>query len=156
MFAASGLGITRFFEWSTACLEMQLEEITNASYTGPAVHYLGIFLEDDQTVARALESSVCGKLMSDWWDSSTESGPARRPHSSVSEPTPSLEVLSIGDDSKCKNLSSALDSYLVFRSSILVPQKRYISQSYFWMHIPTKNTTIFSGPNCPRVSIFWN
>eukprot|EP00435_Cladocopium_sp_Y103_P046187 s2116_g13.t1 len=55
-----------FAEWSHACLEMQLEELTNASYSGPAMHYMGIFLEDDSSMARSLESLVAGKLMSGW------------------------------------------------------------------------------------------
>ncbi|CAL1145308.1 unnamed protein product [Cladocopium goreaui] len=56
----------RFAEWSSACLQMQLEELTTESYTGPCVTYMGIFLEDECSMSRALESSVAGKLMSNW------------------------------------------------------------------------------------------
>lgn len=81
-----------------------LEELTTESYTGPCVTYMGIFLEDECSMSRALESSVAGKLMSNWWDSSSEAGARRRPRSSFSEPIPQLEVLTIGDDQQCKNL----------------------------------------------------
>ena len=96
----------RFCEWSHACLEMQLEELNNASYSGPALHYMGIFLEDDSNLARSQESLVAGKLMSGWWDTCQEAGSQRRPRTSFSEPTPTLDVLTIGEDSKCRNLSS--------------------------------------------------
>ena len=85
---------------------MQLEELNNASYSGPALHYMGIFLEDDSNMARSLESLVAGKLMSGWWDTCQQAGSQRRPRTSFSEPTPTLDVLIIGEDSKCRNLSS--------------------------------------------------
>ena len=93
----------RFAEWSTACLEMELEELTKDTYTGPSVHYMGVFLEDDVAQARTLEGSVAGKLMASWWDTSTAAGDQRRPRSAFSEPIPTLDVLSIVDN-KCKNL----------------------------------------------------
>ena len=89
----------RFAEWSSACLQMQLEELTSDGYSGPSVTYMGIFLEDDCSMCRSLETNVAGKLMSNWWDHSSEAGARRRP-----EPIPTLEVLTIGDDQTCKNL----------------------------------------------------
>ncbi|CAL1137009.1 unnamed protein product [Cladocopium goreaui] len=57
----------RFLEWSSACLSMQLEELTSMdNYRGPCMHYMGIFLEDDAALSRTLESTVAGKIMSDW------------------------------------------------------------------------------------------
>lgn len=86
---------------------MQVEELNNpTSYTGPAMHYLGVFLDDDVDMARKLEGSVTGKLMNSWWDTSADAGSQRRPRSSFSEPVPTLAVLSVGDDSKVKNLRS--------------------------------------------------
>ena len=46
---------------------------------------------------------MAGKLIADRWDSSTDAGSKRRPRSSFNEPTPSLEVLTLTDDS-VKNL----------------------------------------------------
>ena len=83
---------------------MQLEELTAESYSGPQVSYMGIFLEDDATMASKTSSSVAGKLMSQWWDSSTQAGSKRRPRSAFSEPVPALDALSIGEDQTCKNL----------------------------------------------------
>lgn len=83
---------------------MQLEELKSENYTGPKMHYMGIFLEDDAALATKMNSSVAGKLMSQWWDGSAEAGSKRRPRSAFSEPTPSLDVLLIGDDQSVKNL----------------------------------------------------
>lgn len=83
---------------------MQLEELGNASHTGPSLHYLGIYLEEDASMARNHMGAVTGKLMNNWWDTCAEAGSQRRPRSSFSEPLPSLEVLSVGDGSQVKNL----------------------------------------------------
>ncbi|CAK9110877.1 FO synthase subunit 1, partial [Durusdinium trenchii] len=56
----------RFAEWSTACLDMLLEELGSDSHTGPCVHYMGVFLEESASMARNLEASVAGKLMANW------------------------------------------------------------------------------------------
>ena len=66
--------------------------------------YIGLFLEDDAALAKKLEMSTAGKLMSDWWDSSSAAGPKRRPQTSFAQPIPSLEVLTVGDDQVVKNL----------------------------------------------------
>ena len=96
--------LARFGEWSSACLSLQLEELTGLdSYKGPRIHYMAIFLEDDGALNKSWESNVAGKLIADWWDSSTDAGSKRRPRSSFNEPTPSLEVLTLTDDS-VKNL----------------------------------------------------
>ena len=68
------------------------------------MHYLGVFLEDDSAMSKTLECSVAGKFLNGWWDSCSDAGSQRRPRNSFSEPIPSLEVLVVGDDSKCKNL----------------------------------------------------
>jgi len=78
---------------------MQLEELTSMdNYRGPCMHYMGIFLEDDAALSRTLESTVAGKIMSDWWDECTDAGPKRRPRSSFAEPVPSLDVVVVTDD----------------------------------------------------------
>lgn len=84
-------------------MEMLLEELTSESHTGPSVHYMGVFLEDDSSMARTQESNVAGKLMAKWWDSCPAAGNQRRPRSGFSEPLPSLEVLSVADSMR-KNL----------------------------------------------------
>ena len=101
----------RFMEWSTAVLEMQLDELNNPSHSGACMHYLGIFLEDDATLQRHCEGFVASKLMQNWWDISEQAGDQRRPRNPFSEPLPSLEVLTIGDN-KCKNLR--YDSIFIF------------------------------------------
>ena len=106
-------GPVRFSEWSSACLQMQLEELKSENYTGPKMHYMGIFLEDDAALATKMNSSVAGKLMSQWWDGSAEAGSKRRPRSAFSEPTPSLDVLLISEN-KCKNLRPIVKNRWIF------------------------------------------
>ena len=90
---------------------MQLEEMNSSSHTGPSMHYLGVFLEDDAALAKTIQSAVAGKLMSQWWDSSPDAGARKRPRSGFAEPLPSLEVLTI-TDGKCKRLD--ITGYISF------------------------------------------
>lgn len=87
---------------------MQLEELGNGSYTGPSMHYMGIFLEDDSDMHRKTESSIAGKLMNQYWDTCADAGSQRRPRSSFSEPLPPLDVLVVSDG-KCTTLAFNLD-----------------------------------------------
>ena len=49
--------LARFGEWSSACLSLQLEELTGLdSYKGPRIHYMAIFLEDDGALNKSWES----------------------------------------------------------------------------------------------------
>lgn len=103
----------RFAEWSTACLDMLLEELGSDSHTGPCVHYMGVFLEESASMARNLEASVAGKLMANWWDSSSTAGSQRRPRSGFADPLPSLDVLLISEN-KCKNLRPIVKNRWIF------------------------------------------
>ena len=86
----------RFGEWSISCANKQLSVLVDGR-EGPAFHSMGLFLEDDGKTMSKNSATVAGMLMSKWWDESGDAGPKRRPRSSFSEPTPSVEVLTVSD-----------------------------------------------------------
>lgn len=94
----------RFAEWSSACLELQLDKITSENNNGANLHYMGIFLDDDMALSAKTAGNVAGKLMSSWWDQSVEAGSKRRPHSTFDTPLPTLEVLTVSDG-VCRTLT---------------------------------------------------
>ena len=65
---------------------------------GPAVSYLGLFLQDDAGLMGKNMSTVAGQLMAKWYDQSELAGPPRRPQSSFTETMPTLEVLTVVDN----------------------------------------------------------
>ena len=86
----------RFAEWSSACLDIQLDKL-NSESNAANLHYMGIFLDDDTAMSARTAGNVAGKLMSSWWDQCEEAGSKRRPHSSFDVPLPTLEVLTVSD-----------------------------------------------------------
>ena len=100
----------RFAEWSWACTKMQLHQLAE-DQKAPVYHYMGLFMADDSAVMDKTLSNVAGHFMTNWWDTSVDAGPPRRPRSSFEVPLPTLEVLTISDNA-AKNLFSASSSLL--------------------------------------------
>eukprot|EP00435_Cladocopium_sp_Y103_P001374 s423_g1.t1 len=92
----AALGKSAFGEWSIACVNKQLE-VLNQNTSGPAFHYMGIFLNDDMQLMNKSSSTVTGMFVSKWWDQSSEAGPKRRPRSTFDEAVPTLEVLAVAN-----------------------------------------------------------
>ena len=79
----------------------------------PAVHYMGLYLNDDTATMDKNMSNVAGQFMTQWYDNTDDAGPPRRPRSSFGEPIPTLEVLTISDQS-CKSLQCHLKGFQCF------------------------------------------
>lgn len=62
------------------------------------------------------KDNVAGKMMTGWWDTSTEAGPATRPQSRFDEPPPDLEVLAVVDG-EVKNFGMVYDVAFFYSSS---------------------------------------
>ena len=86
-------------EWSAAAWDIQLEALKDKKKCKelPKVHYLGFFLQEDAATMQTAESATAGRILADWWDSSEEAGPQRRPAASFERELPSLTVLAVQD-----------------------------------------------------------
>ena len=62
------------------------------------VSYMGLY--DDGKLCQQSHDTMVGRLMSQWWDVSTEAGPRARADVSFQEEIPSLDVLTINQDEK--------------------------------------------------------
>ena len=93
--------LPRFSEWSFAAWEFQRRFLTDPENCTFDLSFLGVYHEDDQKTLTSCKESVAGKVVSGWWDSSSEAGPPTRPQSTFEEEPPTLEVLSVvGKDLK--------------------------------------------------------
>ena len=125
----------RFAEWSSACLEMQLDKL-NSESNAANLHYMGIFLDDDTAMSVKTAGNVAGKLMSSWWDQCEEAGSKRRPHSSFDVPLPTLEVLTVSDGI-CRTLTFKKSLYFFICCLVFDVVLHPVG---FWMQHQTKDS----------------
>ena len=104
----------RFGEWSIASANKQLG-VLNDNTSGPAFHYMGLYLNDDTQIMNQNSSTITGMFVSKWWDQSSEAGPKRRPRSTFDEPVPTLDVLAVANGA-VKILDSTNFLYLFLKS----------------------------------------
>ena len=71
----------------------------------PHVSYMG-FIHQDDPLAEKASSQVAGQVLSQWWDSSEEAGPKRRPQATFPDPLPTLEVLTVQNGTHVKTLGT--------------------------------------------------
>lgn len=91
----------RFHEWSSASWELQLNKLQGGAETTHCqkmqTYFMAVFHVDDSARCDAVRATMNGRILSQWWDSSSEAGPASRPESQFSAPLPSLEVVSVAN-----------------------------------------------------------
>ena len=84
-----GCAFVRFLEWSSAVWDIQRDELTDQQKSKelPAMHYMG-FIHVDDPLAEKAACQVAGQVLSQWWDSSPEAGPKKRPQTTFPDPLP--------------------------------------------------------------------
>lgn len=87
----------RFSEWSYATLEFQKDFLNDSENCDYDFSFLGLFHSDDHKHMTSNKDTVAGKMMTGWWDTSSDAGPATRPQSRFEEQPPELEVLTLVD-----------------------------------------------------------
>ena len=61
------------------------------------VNFLGVYHQDEHKHLVTCRDTIAGRAMAQWWDVSTEAGPATRPASKFEEQPPTLQVLACVD-----------------------------------------------------------
>ena len=59
------------------------------------VHFLGIYHDDEAFSMQKTQDVMSGRVLSQWWDLSSDAGPRARPHEKFQEAPPALEMLTI-------------------------------------------------------------
>ena len=132
------LHVSRFCEWSSACWEIQKDNLLGTNLDLD-LRFLALYHNDDSVHLTSAKECLVGRAMGQWWDRSNEAGPRSRENTRFQEDLPNLEVLCVnletstlgilGNEKKtwCWNLVSWALSYLLPKSAFSMVVQQNIS-----------------------------
>ena len=88
----------RFAEWGAAVWEMQRDYMLldqNRDAQKFDVHFVGIYHDDEAATMQKTQEVMNGRLLTQWWDSTSDAGPRARPAQKFEEAPPAMEILTI-------------------------------------------------------------
>ena len=90
----------RFHEWASAAWEMQKERLVVRSKKEEEtfdVRFIATYHEEDYDMMTAMQETLTGRIMNQWWDKCPEAGDPARPNVSFDVEQPAMKVLTIQD-----------------------------------------------------------
>ena len=88
------LHVSRFCEWSSACWEIQKDNLLGTNLDLD-LRFLALYHNDDSVHLTSAKECLVGRAMGQWWDRSNEAGPRSRENTRFQEDLPNLEVLCV-------------------------------------------------------------
>ena len=88
------LHVSRFCEWSSACWEIQKDNLLGTNLDLD-LRFLALYHTDDSAHLTSAKECLVGRAMKQWWDQSPEAGAQSRENTRFQEDLPSLEVISV-------------------------------------------------------------
>ena len=88
------LHVSRFCEWSSACWEIQKDNLLGTNLDLD-LRFLALYHNDDSVHLTSAKECLVGWAMGQWWERSNEAGPRSRENTRFQEDLPNLEVLCV-------------------------------------------------------------